>query len=1432
MKRIVHRLQTELMEENGTDELWLSNLAHNLGALIKTGNLSNLLRDTLKDVIRRKLALLMHLLESHSAFAGLLSCKSPTDVSLWLDVFLPEIDGVLPLGNLAITNTGLLGIESLTLQTNCTMSLLWPYSYVFFSSLMSYKETFMEVCAPRGQWNCDIALSMTKRICLQLVTDHPLLRHIAKLCMSCDQVSNDDEQSLSNHAQALESFWINNHADFAEDALNYISESQCCDKVFSIKNLKQICSKLGQLYRSNEDHPTNIVVEYWRTEPLLQTALQLCLLIDEDIESSTDNFFDELITKAGRSCISRFPEMSISTWLSTTKQYVSCSYRLCNNIEVNDCRENPALRRVQMCIDFCTCLHYEQHDVERYLKYLFTQKADSSIEDIINGLALASEDGNIAEIRSTADMDRFAHTCIVRDFELSYAITSNTVSSNAVKKEIAHNAMNFLCKLLRKSECSFDGCNEEDVEPMIGVALRNALFMNNLMTSYQVGKGHVHCFGKLSTVIDESLRKSSKVASLVSFLLFENFVSKIEERLLNPITSPSNLELSFSCTTYSNAVHPRVETLSSNKTISNFTSNLCKNFDGAIACLKKKLNKERPEASSIYHLSFIKAFIYILIQYMLRPSCTSNNGFVQTLVLTLEAALSFDTDNEQPRKVLQEYTLKELCRTMSMDRIMLELDSGNIGKLLPSIKQRCSLCEKLPTASGLGFDPFKTYGESYNVAQKRFQGAFSDEEFFEFSQGELLSILFAVALSAYLPRSITVNERRDRSIDAATKQILGNNQTQLAMLIRATSSNDFSCLNESQTFGVMKVRQGSDRCILFVQSLVIHMAGLISHNCYDDDCPFSKYAKRPDSCTASFILCAPPNEMINAMNAASNSEPGQANTATKCSCGFMYVIGDCGRASSSMTCPTCKRQLGGSNHTLNQGQTSIENSLPDADEPGYIIDTQSSMPFHTIRDMSPLSYRVLHFLVHLSMFCGSLLGCSGLNNLVKVADSDKHCWDVLIQDYSCLVQLLGEIDGDAICAWLHEVVQNLPNFCCTQRKEDISSAEARQEWEGSFDKKFVSPLKAMISECLRSRPFNDDHVPLLIRVVDEDPVIKKADFMFFPDLFTAVKVPNFKALQGLIMRDTNEIQKHPLIAHIVNHIDLLEIMQYLWPFVYWERLARENCASVVERGKAQNMSVGDLFEQVTTEKRSLLQHAFTQFSDAWNGIVKMLREKNAEISKRYFELCDCHPVSPEDIQEMTPCAQLTISFIDPDICSDPAGNLFRLFLHMLSKAQNDFLQMPFNVVSMSGTQQVLNFGEDEILLSSSPFIPVLKFQPHNSVVRNINDVKSHMLKYVLPRTNFATTGFKFDLDAMQLSTAALLLTGSRCIDLDANELANDGRMPKIAPSIFLFKGELLHRHKDLQYDFGVHIKQEPLTNILSFQDDPFLQESKKLQRMS
>ena len=39
----------------------------------------------------------------------------------------------------------------------------------------------------------------------------------------------------------------------------------------------------------------------------------------------------------------------------------------------------------------------------------------------------------------------------------------------------------------------------------------------------------------------------------------------------------------------------------------------------------------------------------------------------------------------------------------------------------------------------------------------------------------------------------------------------------------------------------------------------------------------------------------------------------------KCKCGYVYCIGNCGRAMQTASCPECKGNIGGASHTLAEG---------------------------------------------------------------------------------------------------------------------------------------------------------------------------------------------------------------------------------------------------------------------------------------------------------------------------------------------------------------------------------------------------------------------------------------------------------------------------------------------------------------------------------
>mmetsp|Transcript_16890 Transcript_16890/g.40367 ORF Transcript_16890/g.40367 Transcript_16890/m.40367 type:complete len:414 (-) Transcript_16890:173-1414(-) len=188
---------------------------------------------------------------------------------------------------------------------------------------------------------------------------------------------------------------------------------------------------------------------------------------------------------------------------------------------------------------------------------------------------------------------------------------------------------------------------------------------------------------------------------------------------------------------------------------------------------------------------------------------------------------------------------------------------------------------------------------------------------------------------------------------------------------------------------------------------------------------------------------------------------------------------------------------------------------------------------------------------------------------------------------------------------------------------------------------------------------------------------------------------------------------------------------------------------------------------------------------------------------------------------------ITRGCIDPEICADPAGNLFRLFLHMLAKAQNDFLSMVINMVPHCEALVALSLGGNAVWLDSAPQTKLLEMQSQHALLNAESSLKSCLLGSCISHTGYGVNGrVTFDFATIETNLAALLLTGSRHVDVNADEMGTNGMMTKQAPPIFIFKGELLPRHKDLNRRVIKQMQQEPISNVRVLRQDPFLQEPK------
>ena len=464
------------------------------------------------------------------------------------------------------------------------------------------------------------------------------------------------------------------------------------------------------------------------------------------------------------------------------------------------------------------------------------------------------------------------------------------------------------------------------------------------------------------------------------------------------------------------------------------------------------------------------------------------------------------------------------------------------------------------------------------------------------------------------------------------------------------------------------------------------------------------------------------------------------------------------------------------------------------------------------------------------MLSGALLGTKSIECMVREPDPISHCWRIVLRDLHLLPALLSPSPGEeAVFAWLHALVQKLPQWCDKHSYSNLNSAEKRMQWEDVFATTFVMNNAARCRDFLAERCANNGPKPLLLSLVDEDSYIEKEN-IFFSGLFSTATNPSIEMLQAatnVLPTDNRGKHKYPFLNMCIKQLRLLSLIQHLWPFVQWERLIREHYSVKLERTQAQEMTVNHIISECTCpDQQQILRSAFEQFTNAWNSVVHILQDNQCDVLNRYNELCDCHPIKPSEMRQMTVDAPITVGCIDPEICSDPSGNLFRLFTLMMSKAHNDFLSMVISLVPGCFSMQALSLGGDKVWLDSSPQIPLLKFDKKYAIVECVDELKSKILEYCVVQIGFGVCTTTVEFSMLESFLTDHLLTSSRFIDLNANNLAMNGEMSKIAPSLFLFKGELLHNNKDLQQQIKDRIVQEPLNNSSLMREEAYLQEPK------
>lgn len=122
------------------------------------------------------------------------------------------------------------------------------------------------------------------------------------------------------------------------------------------------------------------------------------------------------------------------------------------------------------------------------------------------------------------------------------------------------------------------------------------------------------------------------------------------------------------------------------------------------------------------------------------------------------------------------------------------------------------------------------------------------------------------------------------------------------------------------------------------------------------------------------------------------------HTRYQCSCGYKYIVADCGEAVQEGTCPDCGRTVGGVTYGHNRNQRlDARPQQGGRGQAGYFQHVATRDATQGYRELNPLGFRALHFLLHAAMLarCFEARGCAHVAELADLLEHLKADWEVM-----------------------------------------------------------------------------------------------------------------------------------------------------------------------------------------------------------------------------------------------------------------------------------------------------------------------------------------------------------------------------------------------------------------------------------------------------
>eukprot|EP01080_Neovahlkampfia_damariscottae_P004913 gene4913-8502_t len=465
----------------------------------------------------------------------------------------------------------------------------------------------------------------------------------------------------------------------------------------------------------------------------------------------------------------------------------------------------------------------------------------------------------------------------------------------------------------------------------------------------------------------------------------------------------------------------------------------------------------------------------------------------------------------------------------------------------------------------------------------------------------------------------------------------------------------------------------------------------------------------------------------------------------QCENGHSYNIDSCGKPTQLMECPECGCLIGGLNHELlpENSKTSYEKLSPK----GYAVllpNDESDIYSHQ-RNLSPISYRILRFLIHTLLFIGSSVFDNFekeseilLNSSYKqTSQRNSFYFNHMISDWKILCELFGKIEEKLIVIMFH-LLENYPIFVSNNinLKLNLKKERDRFIWEERFQNFLNLVLTSenqLLSEYYLKKTESDVN-----SILSEITKIQKKKIFPIDEIDSSIwnysipiSISHFKKSFQLELKKN----KYKVLNLYLNEEKSLKPTYFIPVILKWFNLVTSSLSRKIDRNFARKYTIREFLDEKGDEK---MEELFKKYKKVFNHCWPLIKYYKC------FEIPDY--LKNFILDENSPISFCISGDKDEFICASALIEYLVLTVH------NSFIEKISNIKKI-----------DQHIISSN-FTSINHTIPSNNIEKELKDILFQKSK-----VNYSDLGFgmiKYDFKNIENFIFERFLRGKPLIKLE------------------------------------------------------------------